>query len=100
MLKGCQRKIIMLKETGSDIFEEAYFVLRSDADVERSLSELDMVSEAQRIVEANSLSLTCSAALKYSPLAHRKRAGGAYFGWFLAGCAAATSVIGIFLFIM
>ena len=30
MIKGCKKKIIYLKNTDSDIFDEAYFVLRRE----------------------------------------------------------------------
>ncbi len=52
MLKGCQRKIIMLKNTGSNIFEEAYFVIRDSA-LRSHVSEADMIAEANRIIREN-----------------------------------------------
>jgi hypothetical protein len=30
MVRGCQKKIIYLKNTGSEVFEEAYFVVREN----------------------------------------------------------------------
>ncbi|MBR4293071.1 MAG: hypothetical protein IKT54_05615 [Clostridia bacterium] len=50
MLKGCQKKIIMLKNTGSEIFDEAYFIL-SDSAIASRCSQSDMIAEANRIVE-------------------------------------------------
>lgn len=49
MVKGCQRRIIMLKDTGSRYFDSAYFILRSE--LPRSCSEQDMLREAQHIVD-------------------------------------------------
>lgn len=46
MLKGCQKKIIFLKDTGSDFFEEAYFVIKPEYD---SMNEDNIVCEATRI---------------------------------------------------
>lgn len=54
MLKGVQRKLIMLQTHGSDLFETAYFVLREDAAGHRP-DRNEMLSEARRIVEENSL---------------------------------------------
>ena len=54
MLKGCQRKIIVMKNTGSNIFEEAYFVLRENA-VKAHISETDMIEEANRIIKENGI---------------------------------------------
>ena len=51
MLKGCQKKIIFLKNTGSDIFEEAYFVIKPDYD---GMNTDDIVCEATKI--ANKMS--------------------------------------------
>ena len=49
-LRGCQRKIILLKGTDSQIFDEAYFLLRRDVE-DRGHEEI--VREAQRIVDRN-----------------------------------------------
>ena len=48
MLKGAQRRMIVLKTQDSRVFEEAYFVMRTDT----SASGEDMVSEANRIIES------------------------------------------------
>ena len=49
MVRGCQKKIIYLKSTGSEVFDEAYFVL-SDKTPEEAKGECDMVEEANRIL--------------------------------------------------
>lgn len=49
MLKGTQRKVIVLKDTKSGIFEEAYFIVKKSADSAHLTTE-DMVSEANRII--------------------------------------------------
>lgn len=49
MIKGAQKRMIVVKTSDSSIFEEAYFVLRKD-----SLGGgEDMVAEANRIIEDN-----------------------------------------------
>ena len=48
MVKGCQKKTIHIKDTGSKFYEEAYFVLRPGV-AENSASDGDMISEAIRI---------------------------------------------------
>ncbi len=50
MVRGCQKKIIYLKNTQSKIFEEAYFVIRDKGLYEKA-DECDMVREANRILE-------------------------------------------------
>lgn len=49
MIKGVQRKMIVVKTDKSNVFETAYFVLRSDAGKEDREAR-DMLSEANRIV--------------------------------------------------
>ena len=51
-MRGCQKRVIFLKNTGSALFEEAYFVMRKEEKTERR-SEADMVAEADRIIEEN-----------------------------------------------
>ena len=48
-MKGYQRKVIHIKNTGSYLFDEAYFVLSRDGEDLR-LGEDDMVTEANRII--------------------------------------------------
>ena len=52
MVRGCQKKIIYLKNTQSNIFEEAYFVIKDDLSCEKT-EEYDMVKEANRILAEN-----------------------------------------------
>ena len=49
MIKGCQKKMIVLRCGESKYFAEAFFVLRDTCD--GAVSNADMVSEANRIVE-------------------------------------------------
>ena len=48
MLKGCHKRIIQIKDTGSNIFEEAYFILKCDAD--KKQNSYDIIDEATAIV--------------------------------------------------
>ena len=50
-MRGYQKRVIYLKNTGSQSFEEAYFVLRSDT-ASLPTSQL-MIEEANRIIEEN-----------------------------------------------
>lgn len=50
MIKGCQKKIIHIKNTNSPYFEEAYFIIKNDPPSETS--ENDMLKEATKIAEA------------------------------------------------
>ena len=48
-MKGYQKKVIYLKNTGSHIFDEAYFVVSHEG--ENAVTKSDMVVEANRIIE-------------------------------------------------
>ena len=47
MIKGCHKRIVFLKDTESELFDEAYFILKPCA---ISKNEDDIVSEATKIV--------------------------------------------------
>lgn len=49
-MRGYQKKVIFLKDTGSHLFEEAYFVISRKGE-EAELSKSDMIFEANRIIK-------------------------------------------------
>lgn len=53
MIKGIKKNMVVLKNTGSPVFEEAYFILKSGGNV--ALKDADMVTEAKRIIAANTV---------------------------------------------
>lgn len=63
-MKGCQKKVIFLKNTGSYLFDEAYFIISREG--ERSpVTEESMIVEANRIIESN-----IEAEKKGTPVGH------------------------------
>ncbi|MBE6587587.1 MAG: hypothetical protein E7647_04130 [Ruminococcaceae bacterium] len=87
MIKGCQKRIIHLKNTGSPYFEEAYFILKDGTDT--LPRENDMVKEALRIAESTSLQQRSGRASFF-----RKAVPA------LMGAASASLVFGIVLLII
>ena len=49
MVKGCRKSIVYVKNTGSEYFKEAYFIL-NEGDLALP-EERDLVREATRIIE-------------------------------------------------
>ena len=49
MIKGCQKNVVWIRSTESELFEEAYFII-SDKIKRKQVSENDMVSEANRLI--------------------------------------------------
>ncbi len=75
MIKGCQKKIIHITNTGSPYFEEAYFILRRGGDFsdDGELNETDIIRQAIKIAENG------SAALKPRREKRRRRRNRAFF---------------------
>lgn len=48
MVRGYQKRVVFMKNTGSEFFDEAYFVVCDD---KMGGSEADMISEANRIID-------------------------------------------------
>ncbi len=58
MLKGCQRKVIVIKNPGSELFEEAYFIVKP---LDKARKESDFLAEANRIISVRSASCRSSS---------------------------------------
>ena len=65
MVKGAQKQMVVVKINDSDVFEEAYFVVRRGA----SAIRMDMISEANRIVESSVARSKMKSAAKYRGVA-------------------------------
>lgn len=86
MIKGCQKRIIMINDTASDIFDQAYFIMKDD-EVIKKASKTDMIREANRIIDENLFGAYFSGAKrqgrrKYDRIAFFLGAlcGGAFVG--------------------
>lgn len=55
MMRGYQKRVIYLKNTGSSIFEEAYFVIKADEknNPDKYYTGDALIEEANRIIEEN-----------------------------------------------
>lgn len=88
MVKGCQRRVLHLKNPESGLFEEAFFFLKSPEPAP-GCGAREMVAEANRIL------LGC----RTGEAARRpRRAAAAFFLGVLAGaalCAATLCIIGL-----
>lgn len=49
MIKGCQKRVLWVKNIESDCFDGAFFIV-SDKSVEKKRTEESMVAEANRII--------------------------------------------------
>lgn len=78
MIKGIQRKMVLIRTPDSKIFEEAHFVFRAESD-SRASAENDMLMEANRIIEEAGLG---DAGGKHHM---RKKRGGGVITFLLGG---------------
>ena len=53
VVRGTQRKMVVVKTTDSELFDEAYFILRKDSAKNGDASESSMIDEANRIINKN-----------------------------------------------
>ena len=53
MVKGCEKRIVRLKDPDSRVFEEVLFILRDEAGHHGPAHERDIVAEANRILREN-----------------------------------------------
>ena len=85
--KGCQKRMIMLKNTGSELFEEAYFILKESKNGSLA-NENDMIKEANRIVCDNHIITDRKNKRTWPPLLY-------YLLGVLSGIGFCLGVIGI-----
>ena len=86
MLKGTQKKMIVVEGNTGSMFETVYFVLKRDAEESGRYREKDMISEANRIINENSI----------EPSLRRKRIStkmAAIFSFLLGTLTGATFLI-------
>ena len=67
MIRGAQKKMVVIRTHESRLFEEAYFVLRKDG--ERGMDDEDMLQEADRIIRGS------TAGMDTGMFQHRRRGG-------------------------
>ena len=89
-MRGYQKKVIFLKNTGSHLFDEAYFVVSREGEAAH-VEQSDMVFEANRIIKES---------LEGKELRLRRESGGKFFGFvipFFLG-ALITSILSLLLY--
>lgn len=52
-MRGYQKKVVYLKNIGSSVFEEAYFVIKANSQKSESYTNRELIKEANRIIEEN-----------------------------------------------
>jgi len=55
MIKGIAKRMFILKNMKSEIFDEAYFIMKEDIVERMPADDADMVKEASRIIDENDI---------------------------------------------
>lgn len=93
-MKGYQKKVIFLKDTGSHLFDEAYFVVSRRGE-EAHIEQSDMVYEANRIIRESLLDRESRIKGK------KKRSGLEFFlPFFLGASITLIFAFGVYFFIL
>lgn len=66
MIKGCTKRVVVVRDIGSNFFEEAFFIVKQGSS-ERVKSDSDFLNEADRIVKSDLARTTSHSVLADIP---------------------------------
>ena len=94
VIKGCQKNVVWIRSTESELFEEAYFIV-SDKVKRKHISENDMVSEANRLIADRFSPIPTFETEQKLRLPKKER-----IKWFFIGLLSAVSAFSLICFII
>ena len=97
MIKGCKKNVVWIRNTGNDMFDEAYIIL-SDKGAERKMSESDIVRAASRIVENSPVATYFGGEDTHEKKKERRSVKKAL--WFMLGATVMAALNTALLFIL
>ncbi len=86
MIKGCAKRVVVVRDIESNFFEEAFFIVKQGSNAAKS-GEGDFINEANRIVKHNLPSKNMFTTSKtgningFVPQVYKKRASSAKKGF-------------------
>ncbi|MBQ8759682.1 MAG: hypothetical protein IJZ20_08320 [Clostridia bacterium] len=96
MIKGCNKRVIVMKETGNAMIEEAFFILKPEAG-KAAVSESDIIKQANHILEK---SIYDERFSHLSMNVAKKRDGSGKFGSFWSGIVIGAIVTAGFFLVL
>lgn len=99
MLKGAQKRMIVIRTRDSRMFEEAYFVIRRDA-TENTADQADMLWEANRIIERSTSPIEPVPMTSPASLIPRRRRLLLSLFSFVVGVICGGGLIGILWYLL
>ena len=100
MIRGAQKKMIVIRTHDSRVFEEAYFVMRKET--EAAVEDSDMLTEADRIIRRSTAGMTAAAVPRQERQGNageRLRQRVRSVLWFFAGALAGGGGVGLLLWL-
>lgn len=92
MIKGCKKNVVYVRNTESDVFEEAYFILSDDFESKQP-SEPDMVAEANRIIAESPIAAYFGITAEKQRKKHGLKSLNFSRGlWFVAGALFSSAI--------
>lgn len=91
MIRGAQKRMIVIRTHDSRVFEEAYFVMRRDS--EMAVTDSDMLSEADRIIRRSAGGWRPQEEEPHKN--HTERPCLRRLGWLLAGFFLGSGGVGL-----
>ena len=92
MIKGCKKNVVYVRNTESDLFREAYFILSDDFE-EKGRSEPDMIAEANRIISETPVASYFGMPSSLGRKKKQYRLDGVSKGfWFMSGAFFASII--------
>ncbi len=101
MIRGAQKKMIVIRTHDSRVFEEAYFVMRKET--EATVEDGDMLTEADRIIRRSTAGMTAAAIPdpeRRESAGERRRQKMRGILWFFAGVLAGGGCVGFLLWML
>lgn len=92
MIKGCQKNVVWIRSTESELFEEAYFIV-SDKVKRKHISENDMVSEANRLIADRFVPMQAFKPQNTLPKKEKIK-------WFFIGLLSAVATFALICFVI
>jgi hypothetical protein len=97
MIKGCRKNVVYVRNTGSEMFDEAYFIVSEKGSGVKA-TESDMVREAGRIISEGP-----SASYFSSPKQTSSRKSSVFTvgkaAWFMLGASFTTALNALIYYI-
>ena len=97
MIKGCNKRVIVMKDTGHDMIEEAFFILKPEAAKGRNgCSDGDLLRQANLILDAKGYNAPLQGIRLNVNSRKEKRLWFTPFMWGLVAGVVLTCLLSVF----